>query len=47
MSCMHQEHGGDELWKNLKQVTVRPNKAPANPCNLARFVTRPCYPSAP
>jgi len=47
MSCMHQEQGGDELWKYLKQVTVRPNKAPAHTCNLARFVTGPCDPSAP
>lgn len=47
MRGMHQEQCGDELWKYLKQITVRPNKAPAYTGNLARFVTRPCDPSAP
>ena len=45
MSCMHQEQCGDELWKYLEQITVRPNKAPAYTCNFARFVTSPCNPS--
>ena len=47
MSCVHQEQCGNELWKYLKQVTVRTNEAPANTCNLAHFVTRPCNPRAP
>ena len=47
MSSMDQEQCGDELWKYLKQITVRPNKAPAYTCNFARFVTRPCDPSTP
>ena len=47
MSCMQQEQCGDELWKYLKQITVRPNKAPAYTCNFARFVTSPCDPSTP
>jgi hypothetical protein len=44
---MHQEQCGNELWKYLKQVTVRTHKTPANACNLARFITRSCDPSAP
>jgi len=45
MSCMHQEQCSQELWKYLKQITVRPNKASAYTCNLARLVTRPCDPT--
>jgi hypothetical protein len=46
MSCMHQEQCRNEARKYLKQVTVGTNKAPANTCNLARFITRPRDPSA-
>ena len=44
---MHQEQCGDELWKYLEQITVRPNKAPAQTRNLARLVARPCDPGTP
>jgi len=44
---MHQKQRGEKLWKYLKQIAVRPNKAPANTANLARFVARPRNPRAP
>ena len=44
---MNQEQCGDELWKYLEQIAVRPNKASAYTGNLARFVTRPRDPSTP
>ena len=31
MSCLHQEQGGDELWKNLEQVVA--HLGAALPCH--------------